>query len=216
MERVIAHVHQEPRSPRSVNPKVSPAYEQVILRCLKKDPAARWRSMAELGRAIVDSLENSLRASVMILLIILGSGTFSQVLAFSGASESLVGWATGFDLAPLAMVIIMFLIISFLGLFMDEVSLMMLTLPMFMPIALAMKIDLVWFGVILLMSLEIGLLSPPFGLILFVMQGVAPRGTTMGQVNRAALPYMGWQLLVVALILVFPPIATWLPGLMVK
>ena len=86
----------------------------------------------------------------------------------------------------------------------------------FMPIALAMKLDLVWFGVILLMSLEIGLLSPPFGLILFVMQGVAPRGTTMDQVNRAALPYMGWQLLVVALILVFPPIATWLPGLMAK
>ena len=108
------------------------------------------------------------------------------------------------------------MIISFLGLFMDEVSMMMLTLPMFMPIALAMKLDLVWFGVILLMSLEIGLLSPPFGLILFVMQGVAPRGTTMGQVNRAALPYMGWQLLVVALILVFPPIATWLPGLMAK
>src|SRR2546422_3047563 len=90
-------------------------------------------------KAIVESLENSLRATVMILLIILGSGTFSQVLAFSGASESLVGWATGFNLAPLAMVITMFVIISFLGLFMDEVSMMMLTLPMFMPIALAMK-----------------------------------------------------------------------------
>ena len=93
---------------------------------------------------------------------------------------------------------------------------MMLTLPVFMPIAIAMHMDLIWLGVVLLMSLEIGLLSPPFGLILFVMKSVAPPGTTMSDVNRAAVPYMAWQVVLVIMILMYPPVATWLPSLMAK
>ena len=167
-------------------------------------------------RAVIESLQSALRGTAMILLIILGSGTFTQLLAFSGASEGLVQWATGFDLTPVMMVVAMFLVISFLGLFMDEVSMMMLTLPVFMPIAIAMHMDLIWLGVVLLMSLEIGLLSPPFGLSLFVMKSVAPPGTTMSDVNRAAVPYMAWQVVLVIMILMYPPVATWLPSLMAK
>ena len=112
------------------------------------------------------------------------------------------------------MLAMMFAILLVLGFFMDELSMMMLTLPIFMPIATHYGFDPVWFGTIVLMSLNIGLLSPPFGLVLFVMLGVAPAGTTFQEVVSASLPYMFLALVVVVLIIAFPPLATWLPELM--
>jgi TRAP-type C4-dicarboxylate transport system permease large subunit len=98
--------------------------------------------------------------------------------------------------------------------FMDQLSMMMITLPIFIPIAQSLHFDLVWFGLILLLSYEIGFTTPPFGLLLFVMLGVAPKGTTLGTVSRAALPYILCTMLLVVLIAFFPPLALWLPRLM--
>ena len=101
-----------------------------------------------------------------------------------------------------------------LGMFMDPVSLMMVTLPLFMPVIRALGFDLVWFGVLTLISITIGAISPPFGLSLFVMKGVASPGTTMGDIYRASLPWIALSLLVVALVIAFPQIALWLPAQM--
>ncbi len=164
--------------------------------------------------SIVLTLESAMRVTVMLLLIIMGSSTFSQLLAFSGASTGMVEWATGFDVSPTVILIMMFLVLVVLGCFMDQVSMLMLTLPIFMPITLKFGFDPVWFGIILMMSLEISLFTPPFGLLLFVMLGVAPKGTTLGQVSMAGLPYLACQFILVALIVMFPKIALWLPSLM--
>jgi tripartite ATP-independent transporter DctM subunit len=163
--------------------------------------------------ALVSSLTGALKVTVMAFLIVLGSATFSQILAFSGASSGMLAWATGFEAAPLVMLLAMFGVLLVLGMFMDQLSMMLITVPIFFPLAQSYGFDPVWFGVIVLMALEISFTTPPFGLLLFVMKGVAPPGTTMGEIYRAALPFMACALLLVGLLILEPRIALWLGAL---
>lgn len=174
--------------------------------------AAAFRCLT--WHAVRAALESTMRVSVMLFTIILGSLTFSQILAFSGASSGLVEWALGFQMPPLAVLAVMLGVVVFLGLFIDEVSQIMLTIPLYMPIVKALAFDPVWFGTLMMICMVIGAISPPFGLQLFVMMGIGPKGTTLGEVSWAAVPYMGSQMVLVALIIAFPAIATWLPGIM--
>jgi tripartite ATP-independent transporter DctM subunit len=163
--------------------------------------------------SFVASVTGALRVTTMALLIIFGSATFSALLAFSGASSGLIRWATQFEFDPIVMLVIMFCILLVLGMFMDQLSMMLLTVPIFFPLAQTLGFDLIWFGVIILMALEISFTTPPFGLLLFVMKGVAPPDTTMRDIYMAALPYMGCAILLVVLLIIFPQIALWLPSL---
>jgi len=163
-------------------------------------------------RAFLKSLDGALRVTVMAFLIIFGSATFAQVLAFTGASSGLMNWALSFNLQPLGMLLVMIGILLFLGCFMDQLSMMLLTAPIFFPLAKILGFDLTWFGLIMLLALEVGYTTPPFGLLLFVMKGVAPKGTTMRDIYLAAMPFIACVLLLIGLIIVFPPLATWLPS----
>ena len=163
--------------------------------------------------AMRKSLHGALRVTLMAYLIVFGSATFSQLLAFSGASRGLITWATGFELAPLAMLLVMFGVLLLLGMFMEQISMMLLTVPIFFPLAQTLGFDPVWFGLIMLLALEISFTTPPFGLLLFVMKGVSPPDTTMRDIYLAAMPFIGCSLLLVALLVAFPGIALWLPGL---
>jgi tripartite ATP-independent transporter DctM subunit len=163
-------------------------------------------------KAFLKSLDGALRVTVMAFLIIFGSATFAQVLAFTGASSGLMTWALGFDLKPLGMLLVMIGVIFFLGCFMDQLSMMLLTAPIFFPLAKTLGFDLTWFGLIMLLALEIGYTTPPFGLLLFVMKGVSPPGTTMRDIYLAGMPFIACVMLLIALIIVFPPLATWLPA----
>lgn len=168
-------------------------------------------------RLTIQSLRKTLietgKISVMILFIICASITFSQILTFSGAVNGLRG-LVGAEVSPMLLVLIMLSILLFLGTFMDQVSMMLITLPFYMPIAGLAGIDTVWFGVLMLIALEISFTTPPFGLLLFVMKGVAPPDITMRQIYAAAAPFIVLMLVTLALILFYPPIATWLPGLL--
>jgi TRAP-type C4-dicarboxylate transport system permease large subunit len=108
-------------------------------------------------------------------------------------------------------VIAMLLILLFLGCFVDQVSMMLITLPFFMPLVARYDIDPIWFGVLFLICMQLGLLTPPFGLLLFTMKGVAPPAITMSQIYRAATPYAVMSVAILVLIFLFPRIATWLP-----
>jgi tripartite ATP-independent transporter DctM subunit len=163
--------------------------------------------------SFVNSVTGALKVTTLALLIIFGSATFSNLLAFSGASSGLIGWATSFEVDPLYMLLIMFCILLVLGMFMDQLSMMLLTVPIFFPLAETYGFDLIWFAVIVLLALEISFTTPPFGLLLFVMKGVAPPGTTMRDIYLAAMPYIGCSMLLVALLIAFPQIALWLPYL---
>ena len=91
---------------------------------------------------------------------------------------------------------------------------MLLTIPLFFPLVSSLGFDPIWFGMIFMMAMEIGLITPPFGLGLYVLMGVSPPGTSFAMIARSALPYIGCALAVVALIVAFPPLATWLPSLL--
>jgi tripartite ATP-independent transporter DctM subunit len=164
-------------------------------------------------RNLVQSLRGTAGISGMILFIIVGATTFSQILSFSGASNGLAQMITSLGLPPMAVIAGMMLLLVFLGVFVEQVSMMMITLPIFMPVVQQMGVDLVWFGVLFLICMQLGLLMPPHGLLLMTMKGVAPPEVTMMHIFRAVMPFLLISLAVLALVFFLPALATWLPGL---
>ncbi|MCW5773229.1 MAG: TRAP transporter large permease [Rhodospirillaceae bacterium] len=164
-------------------------------------------------RKIAHALEDAFRVSAMSFILIVAASTFAQTVAFSGASGAFVQWSAGLHLGPLATILFMFAVLLVLGCFIDSLSMMLLTMPLYLPLAQAMGMDLIWFCTLMLIALEIGFATPPFGMLLFVMMGVVP-GTTLGQVSRAAIPYVACQMLVVALLVAFPGLVLFLPRLL--
>jgi tripartite ATP-independent transporter DctM subunit len=162
---------------------------------------------------LLQALRGTATISGIILFIIVGATTFSQILSFSGASNGLAQMITGLGLPPLAVVAGMMLLLVFLGVFVEQVSMMMITLPIFMPIVQGLGIDLVWFGVMFLICMQLGLLLPPHGLLLMTMKGVAPPQVTMVHIFRAVAPFVLISVLVLALVFMVPGIAIWLPNL---
>jgi len=174
--------------------------------------AAAFRLLS--WQAIRKSLEATVKVAGMVFFIIISSSVFSQLVAYSGASAGLLKWATSFDLSVTAMLISMFAVLLLLGMFMDPVSMILISVPIFMPIVQFLKVDLVWFGLFTLLALEMSQTTPPFGLLLYIMLGVAPRGTTLFQVAAAAFPFLVCDAILVVLLIVFPAIALMLPNLM--
>jgi len=156
----------------------------------------------------------TIQVLVMILIILAGAVAFSQILSLSGATRGLAQLATGLPIAPILVVIAMQFIVLIMGMFMEVASILMITLPIFMPVILTLGFDPVWFGAIMLLNMEIALISPPFGLALFVMKGIAPPDTTMGDVYRASYPFLALDIVAMALMIAFPPLALWLVSVM--
>ena len=171
--------------------------------------AYRALSLANL----IAALRGTAGISGMILFIIVGATTFSQILSFSGASNGLVQVITGQGLPSMVVIAGMMLILIFLGIFVDQVSMMMITLPIFMPVVQAFNIDLVWFGVMFLICMQLGLLLPPHGMLLMTMKGVAPPQVSMGHIFQAVTPYVLMSIVVLILVFFVPAVAVWLPGL---
>ena len=162
---------------------------------------------------LVQALRGTAAISGMILFIIVGATTFSQILSFSGASNGLAQLITGMGLPPMAVIAGMMLLLIFLGVFVEQVSMMMITLPIFMPVVQAMGVDLVWFGVMFLICMQLGLLMPPHGLLLMTMKGVAPPQVTMLHIFSAVMPFLLISIVVLVLVFFVPAVATWLPNL---
>ena len=159
------------------------------------------------------ALTGTVAVSGTILFIILGATTFAQVLSFSGATNGIVALISGQGLSATVIIIGMMLILLFLGCFVDQVSMMLITLPFFMPLVQRLGIDPIWFGVMFLICMQLGLLTPPFGLLLFTMKGVAPSHVTMLVIFQAVVPFLVMSVLLLALVFFVPAVATWLPAL---
>ncbi|HUE46029.1 MAG TPA: TRAP transporter large permease [Aestuariivirgaceae bacterium] len=187
--------------------------ESAALGCVATTAAAAaYRALTWQG--LVDAFAGTVKISIMILFIIAASQTFSQILAFSGATSGLIRLVEQFELAPLALLVAMIVILLFLGCFIDQVSMLMVTIPIFVPLAATVGIDPLVLGIAYLLTMEIGLLTPPFGLLLFVMRGVAPNEISMRQIYAAVAPFLAIKLFVLGLIVLVPGIGTWLPGVM--
>jgi tripartite ATP-independent transporter DctM subunit len=174
--------------------------------------AAAYRKLntAALGKALMETT----KIAVMILFIIVASTTFSQILSFSGATRGILRLLGGMEIDAFVVVLVMLALLLILGAFMDQISMIMVTLPFFIPLVGLFGIDPLWFAVLMLICMEISFMTPPFGLLIFVMKGVAPPGITLSQVYRAAAPFVVLQGLVLALLFTWPSLATWLPAQM--
>ena len=137
---------------------------------------------------VVESLQSTLKTTVMMFMILTGSTAFSQILAFTGASQGLVRLAGSADVAPIVVVILMMLILLALGTFMEPLSIMFLTVPIYLPIITSFGYSEIWFGAIMLLNMQMASTSPPFGLQLFVMKGVAPADRFAGDAADDPVP----------------------------
>lgn len=167
-------------------------------------------------RAVREALFDTVAVTATVFVLIIASSVFSQLLAYSGLSRSAVSWILGYASDPVLVLATMFVAVIVLGCFLDQISIMLLAVPIFFPVVKLLGIDPVWFGLLMLLALEMSLTTPPFGLLLFVMMGAAPPGTRFGTVVRAAVPYLVCNLILAVLILSLPGIALWLPGVLLR
>lgn len=164
-------------------------------------------------RELYASAVGTVRTTAAIFFLILASTLYSQLMAFNGATQGLVNWATGTVSNAVIMLILIMVILIALGAFIDQASIMLVTAPLLMPIVSAMDWNPVWFSILVLITLQIGNTSPPFGMSLFVMKGVAP-SLSMPTLYKAALPWIGSDIAVIALLAAFPALVLYLPSLM--
>ena len=169
----------------------------------------------QLNRKMLkSSIVGTLEITIMVFMIIAASKTFSSILAFTGATRGLLDVVQGLEVHPLLILLGMQLSVFIMGMLMETISIMMISLPIFMPIVHMLGFDPVWFGIIMLINFEIGMTTPPFGIMLFVMKGVAPEDISIQEICYAALPFIGCDLVAMAMLIAWPPLALWLPSLM--
>ena len=172
--------------------------------------AAAYRRLS--FRVVVDSVVETVQISAAILLIVALATGFAQALSLSGASRAVVTMVQSLDLTASQAVLIMLAIVLVLGAFLELVAVMLICMPLFMPVVMAHQIDPVWFGLMVLICLDVGQLTPPFGMLLFVMKSVVPKEVKMSDIILASQPFVAIELLIVVLLFLFPQFGLYLPG----
>ena len=170
------------------------------------------------GKLNMALLENcflsSAKTTGMILLIVLGAFVLNLALSLTGIGEALTKWVTGFGLGRVQLLLVLIVFYLILGMFMDTLSMMVATIPLAYPVVSSVGVDPIWFGVFIVLMCELGLITPPVGMNLFVVQGIRTDGGPVADVIRGALPYAIIMILFALALIAFPALATWLPHLM--
>ncbi|GAA6732624.1 TRAP transporter large permease [Thermus brockianus] len=173
--------------------------------------------LATLGRELSpsllwESLLGAVRTTSMIGLILAGAGVLTLAMGFTGIPRALAAWAVEAGITPLALILALSLVYIVLGWFLDGISIVVLTISVILPVVKAIGVDPLWFGVYLVIMVELAQITPPVGFNLFVLQSLT--GEDLIRIARYSLPFMGVLLLMVALLVAFPELATWLPRTM--
>ncbi len=194
----------------------------MVLGVATPEEAAASGALATLFVAIVQkrltrqvikkTLLGTIKVTGMIFLIIAGARGFSQILAYVGATQAMAQFVLHLPVHPMVIMAIMQVVILILGCFMDSAAIILLTMPIFVPAIISLGFDPVWFGAIAVLNIEVGLITPPFGVALYTMKAVAPPRYTMGDVISSAAPFIGLQVLAIGICMMAPKIVMWLPG----
>lgn len=172
--------------------------------------AALYRKLNR--RMVKESAKSTVQIAIMVFMIMTASISFSRILVSSGAIAGLVNLASTLPVPPIVIIIATQVVVVFLGCFMDPASIVMISVPIFMPIVQALGYDTLWYAVILLINVQLGLITPPFGLDVYTMKALAPPDVTIGDVFRSSTPFLAIGFLLMALIMIFPALALWLPS----
>ena len=194
----------------------------MVLGIATPEEAAASGALATLFVAIVQkrlsrevikkTILGTVKVTGMIFLIIAGARGFSQILAYVGATQAMAQFVLSLPVHPLVVMGIMQVVILILGCFMDSAAIILLTMPIFVPAIISLGFDPVWFGAIAVLNIEVGLITPPFGVALYTMKAVAPPKYTMGDVISSAAPFIALQVLAIGICMMIPSIVMWLPG----
>jgi tripartite ATP-independent transporter DctM subunit len=154
--------------------------------------------------------------NAMVFWIIIGAVAYSRLVTMSGVGEWFSGLVTGLEVNRWLVLLSMQGIFFILGMLLDPAGIILITGPFFLPVIKALGFDPLWYGILFVINMNMAYLTPPFGFNLFVMKGVAASELTIGEIYAAIWPFVGLQAVALLLVIVFPPLATWLPGLMIK
>jgi len=164
-------------------------------------------------RMIKESVKSTIQISVMVMMIMTASLSFARILVSSGAIAGLVELSTELNVPSAVIVIATQFVVVFLGCFMDPASIVMISVPIFFPIVQALHYDMLWYSILLLVNIQLGLITPPFGLDVYTMKALSPSDVTLGGVFRASMPFLAIGFLLMVIIWVYPPLITWLPSI---
>jgi C4-dicarboxylate transporter, DctM subunit len=164
-------------------------------------------------RGLRESFRGAVVTNAVVMFIIINSQILSYALTASGIGRGVSGWVVSLGLGAFAFYVVLFLIYLLLGMFIDGISMMLLTIPILYPTIIAAGFDGVWFGVVLILFIELGQLTPPMGLNLFAVQSISG-GVPLGRIAIAAMPYAALITLLAFLLYALPGIALWLPATM--
>jgi tripartite ATP-independent transporter DctM subunit len=162
-------------------------------------------------KMLLDSLRSSVLITAMILVIMASSTLFSQLLALSGASSQITEWVTELGWDAVWMLLVMMALVFVFCLFIDQVAVMLVIIPIYMPLIGVLGFDPLWFWLLMLLNVTVGGITPPFGYAMFAFKG-ARQDVPMADLFAAAWPFVGLFLLGMLIVGVFPSLATWLPG----
>ncbi len=149
----------------------------------------------------------------MIFLIMLGANIFGYFLAVTGISHSLAGFLAGMEISKYVILIIIMVIYVILGMFMDTMAMILITVPIFYPVIMQLGFDPIWFGILLVTLCEVGMITPPVGMNLYVIAGISG-GVPMGRVFKGAVPFIVADLVHNALLVALPAIVLFVPDLL--
>jgi C4-dicarboxylate transporter DctM subunit len=172
---------------------------------------ALWKGRLSV-RTLWDSLLRASQTTCMILLIILGAHIFGYFFTITRVTNDIVTWVEALSLAPILVILVLLLILVILGAFMDQVAILILTVPVFLPLVKALGFDPIWFGVIFVVTAEVGMVTPPLGMNVFVVSRYTGRPVT--EVYRGSFPHIIAHIIVIAILTAFPAIILWLPNTM--
>jgi tripartite ATP-independent transporter DctM subunit len=165
--------------------------------------------------ALFTAMTEALRISVMVLMLVAGANVFSYFMALSTIPVQAANWVTSLQVSPYVVCVMILFVYLVLGCFLDAISMMVLTLPVVYPIILALHFDPIWFGVIAVLMMEAGLITPPMGLNLFTVAGVA-KSISLETVIRGTAPFLLAIIVVAIVLVIFPKIALVLPNMMTR
>ncbi|MBV5333296.1 TRAP transporter large permease subunit, partial [bacterium] len=139
---------------------------------------------------------------------------YSRMLTLSGMASTFSAWAAGLPVAPIMIILLFIVVFLLLGMIIDSTSILLLTIPIMFPVVTKLGYDPIWFGMVSIVAIEIGLLTPPIGMVVFAMKASLGRSVKIEDIFSGSIPFLGLLGISLAIIIAYEPLSTWLPSLM--
>jgi tripartite ATP-independent transporter DctM subunit len=164
-------------------------------------------------RSLKECVHETAKVTGMLFYIIIGASVMSAAISQLGLPRQVIEWISGLQVSPIWIMAAIYVLYGILGCLFDGISMMVMTLPFIYPIVLQLGFDPIWFGVVMCLLVEVGMVTPPVGMNLFIVQAVGGPGTQVNTIFRGSVPFLVGSITVLVLITIWPELVTWLPRL---